>query len=87
MLFSDKESMTIRDHLIRLTEAAVFCMHMLEVPNIPGAARIKESHKALYDAMTHIADTDIASNFEFRYLLDQASRKVRPFILTDMPPM
>lgn len=86
MLFSDKESMTIRDHLIRLTEAAVFCMHMLETPNISGADRIKQSHKALYDAMAQVVDSDIANDFEFGFLLDQASRKVHPFISEDNPP-
>ena len=86
MLFSAKQTMTIRDHLIRLTEAVVFCMHMLETPNIPGAARIRESHKALYDAMSGVVDAEIASNFEYGYLLDQASRKVRPFILVDTLP-
>lgn len=86
MLFSDKESATIRDHLIRLTEAAVFCMRILETPNIPGAARIKESHKALYDAMAKVVDAEIATDFEFGYILDQASRKMRPFILEDRLP-
>lgn len=86
MLFDDKESMTIRDHLIRLTEAAVFCIHMLETPNIPGADRVKQSHKALYDAMTHVVDADIANNFEFGYLLDKATRKARPFISEDSWP-
>ena len=86
MLFSDKESMTIRDHLIRLTEAAVFCMHILEEPNIGDDVRMVQSHKALYDAMSQVVDADIANNFEFGYILDQATRKARPFISEDNWP-
>lgn len=86
MLFSKKESVAIRDHLIRLTEAAVFCMRMLETPNIEDDVRMTQSHKALYDAMSQVVDADIATNFEFGFLLDQASRKARRFISEDSWP-
>lgn len=83
MLFSETKSETIRDHLIRLTEAAVFCMRVLEVPCIPGAIRTKEAHQALYEALVPIVDANIANNFEFGYILDQACRKIQPLILED----
>ena len=83
MLFSSTNSDKIRDHLIKITEAVVFCMHVLEVPNVPAGTKIKASHTALYDAMSHIIDLDVANNFEFGFMLDQASRKLRPLISED----
>lgn len=83
MLFSDTKADTIRDHLIRLVETAAFCMRLLETPGIPGYVRTSEAHKALYDAMTVVVDSEIATNFEFGFMLDQVSHKLRPFIAED----
>lgn len=85
MLFSDTKTDIIRDNLIRLLEASVFCMRVLETPGIPGRVRLNEAHKALYDAMVPVVDANIANNFEFGYVLDQACRKLQPLILEDKP--
>lgn len=86
MLFSDTRFDLIRDNLIKLLEASVFCMRVLEVPGIPGAVRTKEAHKALYEALVPIVDANIANNFEFGYMLDQTCRKLQPFISEDRQP-
>ena len=81
MLFSDTASDKIRDHLIKLVEAAIFCMRLLETKDIPEWVVPQAAHKTLYDALEPIVDANIANSFEYGYMLDQACRKLQPFIV------
>jgi hypothetical protein len=83
MLFSDTASDKVRDHLIQLVEAAIFCMRLLETPGIPEWVAPEAAHKTLYEALGPIVDANIANSFEYGYMLDQACRKLQPFIAED----
>lgn len=84
MLFSNNRSDKIRDDLIKLVEAAIFCMRIIENPSISGFLATQAAHKALYEALVPIVDDNIASNFEYHYMLDQVSHRIKPFISEDM---
>jgi len=86
MLFSDTDSSKIRDHLIRLVEAAIFCMRIIETPGVPEWVVPEAAHKALYEAPEPIVETNIANNFEYGYMLDQVCHKIKPFIVEDSLP-
>lgn len=83
MLFSDTKSDKLRDHLILMVEAAILCMRILETPGIQGSIRTKEAHKALYGALEHVIEDNIATSFEFAFMLDQVCRKIQPLIVED----
>ena len=83
MLFSSDKTENIRDNLIKLLEASLFCMRVLEVPGIPDSIRNKESHKALYKALVGIVDINTAGNVEYKFILDQISRKMGVFTAKD----
>lgn len=64
----------------------MFCMRLLEVSGIPGLVRNKEAHSALYEALSSIVDENIATSFEFGFILDQVGRKLKPLISEGMLP-
>ena len=77
MLFGNSNSDCIRDNLIKLVEAAAYCLNVLGQKDLPSEKQIESAYKEISEAMASIIDGGIAAHSEYDYILYRARLKLR----------
>jgi hypothetical protein len=77
MLFSDIAADSVRDKLIKLVEASVYCLHVLGEKSVYQDKQIELAYKELSQAMGSIVNEDISKHSEYAYILYRAILKIK----------
>lgn len=77
MLFSDENQKSTRDKLIKLVEAAAYCLTVLGEKTIVKDRQIESAHNELYTAMEGVVDGPTAYHSEYHYILYRAKLKLK----------
>lgn len=77
MLFSNIPAHKVKDKLVRIVEAAVYCLIVIGEKDISQDEQITFAYNELSEAMTDIIDEDISKHGEYDYILYRAKLKLR----------
>lgn len=77
MLFDKTDKTLMRHSLTDLMQHIITAMRFLEVENTSLTKRADAAHKELYKAMETLVDASVATDYEYHYMLDVSSIKVR----------
>lgn len=77
MLFSDNSSDSVRDKLIKLVEAAVYCLNVLGQKNLSHDKQIECAYQELSEAMANVIDERISKHSEYDYIIYRAKLKIK----------
>ena len=77
MLFSNIDNDSIRDKLIRLVEASVYCLNVLGENKIYQDKQIELACAELSEAMANIVSADITNHSEYDYIFYRARLKLK----------
>lgn len=77
MLFSDNSSDSVRDKLIKLIEAAVYCLNVLGQKDFSHDKQIECVYRELSEAMANVIDANTIKHSEYDYILYRAQLKLK----------